>query len=51
MIATPTGQWSLGKTLGAGSMGKVKVGKHLETGEQVSFHLEEIVLHTLLNLQ
>lgn len=37
MIATPTGQWSLGKTLGAGSMGKVKVGKHMETGEQVSF--------------
>jgi hypothetical protein len=36
MITTPTGQWSLGKTLGAGSMGKVKVGKHLETGEQVS---------------
>lgn len=51
MIATPTGQWSLGKTLGAGSMGKVKVGKHLETGEQVSFYLEECVLYTLLKLQ
>ncbi|KAL4816430.1 hypothetical protein BDW67DRAFT_54233 [Aspergillus spinulosporus] len=39
MIATPTGQWSLGKTLGAGSMGKVKVGKHLETGEQVAIKI------------
>lgn len=35
MIATPTGQWALGKTLGAGSMGKVKVGRHMATGEQV----------------
>ncbi|KAL4786052.1 hypothetical protein BJX76DRAFT_140065 [Aspergillus varians] len=39
MIATPTGQWSLGKTLGAGSMGKVKVGKSLETGEQVAIKI------------
>ncbi|KAL3463319.1 hypothetical protein BJX64DRAFT_127637 [Aspergillus heterothallicus] len=39
MITTPTGQWSLGKTLGAGSMGKVKVGKHLETGEQVAIKI------------
>ncbi|KAL4917648.1 hypothetical protein BDW62DRAFT_83922 [Aspergillus aurantiobrunneus] len=39
MIATPTGQWSLGKTLGAGSMGKVKVGKHMETGEQVAIKI------------
>ncbi|KAB8238938.1 putative serine/threonine protein kinase Kin1 [Aspergillus alliaceus] len=35
-ITTPSGQWALGKTLGAGSMGKVKVGKNLETGEQVA---------------
>ncbi|KAL2871991.1 putative serine/threonine protein kinase Kin1 [Aspergillus lucknowensis] len=39
MIATQTGQWSLGKTLGAGSMGKVKVGRHLETGEQVAIKI------------
>ncbi|KAL2818972.1 hypothetical protein BDW59DRAFT_125908 [Aspergillus cavernicola] len=39
MIGTSTGQWSLGKTLGAGSMGKVKVGKHLETGEQVAIKI------------
>lgn len=38
-ITTPSGQWQLGKTLGAGSMGKVKVGKNMETGEQVSFML------------
>lgn len=39
-IGTQTGQWSLGKTLGAGSMGKVKLAKNLETGEQVkiAFH-------------
>lgn len=35
-ITTPTGQWALGKTIGAGSMGKVKLAKHMETGEQVS---------------
>ncbi|KAJ5578038.1 uncharacterized protein N7459_007002 [Penicillium hispanicum] len=35
-ITTPTGQWALGKTIGAGSMGKVKLAKHLETGEQVA---------------
>jgi hypothetical protein len=34
-ITTSTGQWSLGKTIGAGSMGKVKLAKNLETGEQV----------------
>lgn len=36
-IATPSGQWALGKTIGAGSMGKVKLAKNVETGEQVSF--------------
>jgi hypothetical protein len=36
MITTPTGQWALGKTIGAGSMGKVKIAKNVETGEQVS---------------
>ncbi|KAL1961964.1 hypothetical protein VTN77DRAFT_745 [Rasamsonia byssochlamydoides] len=36
MITTPTGQWALGKTIGAGSMGKVKIAKNLETGEQVA---------------
>ncbi|KAF1814306.1 Pkinase-domain-containing protein [Eremomyces bilateralis CBS 781.70] len=35
-IGTPSGQWALGKTIGAGSMGKVKLAKHLETGEQVA---------------
>lgn len=38
-ITTPTGQWALGKTIGAGSMGKVKLAKNTETGEQVGlFH-------------
>ena len=35
-ITTPTGQWALGKTIGAGSMGKVKLAKNTETGEQVN---------------
>jgi hypothetical protein len=35
-ITTPTGQWALGKTIGAGSMGKVKLAKNMETGEQVN---------------
>lgn len=34
-ITAQTGQWTLGKTIGAGSMGKVKLAKNLETGEQV----------------
>lgn len=36
-ITTPKGQWALGKTIGAGSMGKVKLAKNMETGEQVSY--------------
>ncbi|PGH07725.1 CAMK/CAMKL/KIN1 protein kinase [Helicocarpus griseus UAMH5409] len=35
-ISTSSGQWALGKTIGAGSMGKVKLAKNLETGEQVA---------------
>jgi hypothetical protein len=34
-ITTPSGQWALGKTIGAGSMGKVKLAKNMETSEQV----------------
>ncbi len=34
-ITTTTGTWSLGKTIGQGSMGKVKLAKNAETGEQV----------------
>ena len=36
-IATSTGTWLLGKTIGQGSMGKVKLAKNLETGEQVRY--------------
>jgi hypothetical protein len=35
ITAPATGQWSLGKTIGAGSMGKVKLAKSATTGEQV----------------
>jgi hypothetical protein len=34
-IDTQTGRWALGKTIGAGSMGKVKLAKNLDTSEQV----------------
>jgi serine/threonine protein kinase KIN1/2 len=34
-IPTSTGTWLLGKTIGQGSMGKVKIAKNAETGEQV----------------
>ncbi|KAF2031958.1 serine/threonine protein kinase-like protein Kin1 [Setomelanomma holmii] len=36
ITAPSTGTWALGKTIGAGSMGKVKLAKHSETGEQVA---------------
>ncbi|KAL1862175.1 Serine/threonine-protein kinase [Paecilomyces lecythidis] len=38
-ITTPTGHWALGKTIGAGSMGKVKIAKNMETGEQVAIKI------------
>lgn len=41
-ITTPTGQWALGKTIGAGSMGKVKLAKNMETGEQVNIRHRRI---------
>jgi hypothetical protein len=34
-ITCSTGTWALGKTIGAGSMGKVKLARNQETGEQV----------------
>lgn len=36
-IPAATGNWVLGKTIGAGSMGKVKLARRVEGGEQVSF--------------
>ena len=35
-LDTQTGHWELGKTIGAGSMGKVKLARNKETGEQVA---------------
>jgi hypothetical protein len=34
-IDSATGHWDLGKTIGAGSMGKVKLARNKDTGEQV----------------
>ncbi|RMZ68919.1 kinase kin1 [Pyrenophora seminiperda CCB06] len=36
ITAPSTGTWALGKTIGAGSMGKVKLAKNAETGEQAA---------------
>lgn len=38
-VETKSGVWELGKTIGAGSMGKVKLARHRETHEQVSRNL------------
>ncbi|KUJ20655.1 Pkinase-domain-containing protein [Mollisia scopiformis] len=35
-IPASTGNWVLGKTIGAGSMGKVKLARRIEGGEQVA---------------
>jgi hypothetical protein len=36
-VTCSTGTWMLGKTIGQGSMGKVKLAKNQDTGEQVGF--------------
>ncbi|KAI9804287.1 MAG: serine/threonine-protein kinase KIN2 [Piccolia ochrophora] len=35
-VTGQSGQWALGKTIGQGSMGKVKLAKKVDTGEQVA---------------
>jgi hypothetical protein len=40
-VTCSTGTWVLGKTIGQGSMGKVKLAKNQETGEQVG-HLSRL---------
>ena len=47
-ITTPTGNWALGKTIGAGSMGKVKLAKNIETGEQVTISFSFYFLAPIL---
>jgi hypothetical protein len=37
-ITASTGTWSLNRTIGAGSMGKVKLARNVQTGEQVREH-------------
>lgn len=36
ILSTRSGDWQLGKTIGAGSMGKVKLARRLQGGEQVN---------------
>lgn len=38
-VPAPSGNWVLGKTIGAGSMGKVKLARKLETGEEVAIKI------------
>ena len=38
-VEATTGTWELGKTIGAGSMGKVKLAKNKKTGEEVRSQL------------
>ena len=38
-IPAQTGNWVLGKTIGAGSMGKVKLARRVEGGEQVKINI------------
>ena len=38
-ITTLTGTWALQKTIGQGSMGKVKLARNIETGEQVAIKI------------
>lgn len=38
-VEAKSGVWELGKTIGAGSMGKVKLARHRDTHEQVSERL------------
>jgi hypothetical protein len=44
-IPAPTGDWVLGKTIGAGSMGKVKLARRVEGGEQVFMSPHPAHLH------
>src|SRR5450432_842198 len=41
-IPAQTGNWVLGKTIGAGSMGKVKLARRVEGGEQVCIYIPSI---------
>lgn len=41
-IDATTGHWELGKTIGAGSMGKVKLARNKETHETVSWVMAEV---------
>ncbi|EXJ82060.1 CAMK/CAMKL/KIN1 protein kinase [Capronia coronata CBS 617.96] len=38
-ITAQTGTWTLGKTIGQGSMGKVKLAKNIETGETAAIKI------------
>lgn len=42
-IPAQTGNWVLGKTIGAGSMGKVKLARRVEGGEQVRTRQSDVL--------
>lgn len=45
------GQYILGKSIGEGTFGKVKLGRHITTNEKVSFPFKAIVLLGVLTLR
>lgn len=49
-IKSRSGTWELGKTIGAGSMGKVKLARHAETHEQVSHRWDTCLVWPPLTL-
>jgi hypothetical protein len=48
-IPAQTGNWVLGKTIGAGSMGKVKLARRVEGGEQVCTRQSDVLTMARLN--
>lgn len=49
-IPAATGNWVLGKTIGAGSMGKVKLARRVEGGEQVNIDRLPVLSMVLINI-
>ena len=41
------GNYKIGKTIGEGTFGKVKIGKHIPTGENVIFPINQVAIKIL----
>jgi hypothetical protein len=49
-IPTQSGKWILGKTIGAGSMGKVKLARKEDGSEQVRQSISLMLVHFVLSM-